>query len=125
ADAFAAMTESRPHRPGLALDEAARLLIADAGSGKLDPEAAMAVVEAAGLPRPRPSYPCGLTEREVEVLRLCARGLTNREIADELVVSARTVQHHLASIYDKTGRRTRAGAAVFAVEHGLVSWAPG
>ena len=48
--------------------------------------------------------------------------MTNREIADALVVSARTVQHHLASIYDKTDRRTRAGAAVFAVEHGLATW---
>jgi len=40
-------------------------------------------------------------------------------------VSDRTVQHHLASIYDKTGRRTRAGAAVFAVEHGLAGWPAG
>ena len=42
------------------------------------------------------------------MLRLAARGLGNREIADTLVVSVRTVQHHLASVYDKTGRRTRA-----------------
>ena len=48
--------------------------------------------------------------------------MTNNQIADTLVVSARTVQHHLASIYDKTDRRTRAGAAVFAVEHGLATW---
>jgi DNA-binding NarL/FixJ family response regulator len=80
------------------------------------------VIEAAGLPRPRAPWPCDLTEREVEVLRLCARGLTNRQIADVLVVSVRTVQHHLASIYDKTDRRTRAGAAVFTVEHGLATW---
>ena len=56
------------------------------------------------------------------MLQLCARGMTNRQIADALVVSARTVQHHLASIYDKTDRHTRAGAAVFAVEHGLAAW---
>jgi DNA-binding NarL/FixJ family response regulator len=125
ADEFAAMTESRPYRPALAADDAARALLADAGSGKIDPGAAAAVIEAAGLPRPQASWPCDLTDREVDVVRLCARGLTNREIAEALVVSARTVQHHLASIYDKTGRRTRAGAAVFAVENGLVTWPPG
>jgi HD-GYP domain-containing protein (c-di-GMP phosphodiesterase class II)/DNA-binding CsgD family transcriptional regulator len=125
ADEFAAMTESRPYRPALAAADAARALLADAGSGKIDPGAAAAVIEAAGLPRPQASWPCDLTDREVDVVRLCARGLTNREIAEALVVSARTVQHHLASIYDKTGRRTRAGAAVFAVENGLVTWPPG
>jgi HD-GYP domain-containing protein (c-di-GMP phosphodiesterase class II)/DNA-binding CsgD family transcriptional regulator len=120
ADAFAAMTEDRPYRPALASDVAARALLEEVAAGRLDPGAARAVVEAAGLPRPRVPWPGELTDREVDVLRLCARGLTNREIADRLVVSARTVQHHLAAIYDKTGRRTRAGAAVFAVEHGLV-----
>lgn len=59
-------------------------------------------------------------EAQVEVLRLAARGLSNRLIAAELVLSERTVGHHLAHIYDKTGRRTRAGAAVFAMEHGLI-----
>jgi HD-GYP domain-containing protein (c-di-GMP phosphodiesterase class II)/DNA-binding CsgD family transcriptional regulator len=121
ADAFAAMTESRPYRPAMTTAAAARELLAGAAAGRLDSGAAAAVIEAAGLPRPQAAWPCELTGREVEVLRLCARGMTNREIAGELVVSARTVQHHLASIYDKTGRRTRAGAAVFAVEHGLVS----
>ena len=70
---------------------------------------------------PRTAWPCDLTDREVEVLRLAARGAKNQQIADALVVSPRTVQHHLASIYDKTGRRTRAGAAVFAIEHNLVA----
>ncbi len=77
------------------------------------------------MPRPRTAWPGGLTDREVDVLRLAARGLSNKEIAGELVVSARTVQHHLASVYAKTGRRTRAGAAVFAIEHGLVPAAAG
>src|SRR5260370_30225105 len=78
-----------------------------------------AVIEAADLSRPRAAWPSGLTDREVDVLRLCARGISNREIADSLVVSARTVQHHLASVYDKTRRRTRAGAAVFAIGPGI------
>ena len=54
------------------------------------------------------------------MLRLVARGLTNREVAATLTLWARTVQHHLASIYDKIGQRTRAGAAVFAIQNGLV-----
>jgi len=58
------------------------------------------------------------------VLRLAARGLTNREIGAALFVSSRTVQHNLASIYDKTGQRTRAGAAVFAMQHALVPAGP-
>jgi DNA-binding NarL/FixJ family response regulator len=57
----------------------------------------------------------------VEVLRLAAQGLSNRRIAEHLVVSERTVGHHLAHVFDKTGRRTRAGAAVFAMEHGLTT----
>lgn len=72
----------------------------------------------AAPPAPGVAVP-DLTDREVEVLRLAARGLSNRAIAAELVVSERTVGHHLAHVYDKTGRRTRAGAAVFAMEHGL------
>jgi DNA-binding NarL/FixJ family response regulator len=73
-----------------------------------------------GLPRARATWPCDLSSREVEVLRLVARGLTNREVAERLFLSARTVQHHLASVYDKAGQRTRAGAAVFAIQNGLV-----
>jgi DNA-binding CsgD family transcriptional regulator len=122
ADEFAAMTESRPYRPALSAADAAGELLADVSAGRIDASVAAAVIEAAGLPRPRAPWPCDLTDREVDVLRLCARGMTNREIAASLVVSDRTVQHHLASIYDKTGRRTRAGAAVFAVEHGLAGW---
>ena len=58
--------------------------------------------------------------REVEVIRLAAKGLSNKAIADRLVVSPRTVQHHLAHVYDKTGCRSRAGLTLFAVEHGLI-----
>jgi DNA-binding NarL/FixJ family response regulator len=83
------------------------------------------VVEGAGMPRPRRAWPADLTDREVDVLRLAARGLSNREIAADLVLSERTVGHHLAHVYDKIGRRTRAGAAVFAMEHGLLHVEPG
>jgi HD-GYP domain-containing protein (c-di-GMP phosphodiesterase class II) len=120
ADVFAAMTEQRPHRDAHAPSDAARALHDEADAGRLDAEAVAAVVEAAGLPRPRTSWPNELTDREVEVLRVLARGLSNREIAEFLVLSPRTVQHHLASVYGKIDLHTRAGAAVFAIEHGLV-----
>ncbi|MEA2218054.1 MAG: hypothetical protein QOJ35_680 [Solirubrobacteraceae bacterium] len=119
ADVLAALTEDRPHRPARSRDEAARMVQDEAVAGRLDPEAAAAVIEASGVARPRRAWPNDLTDREVDVLRLTARGLSNKAIAAALVVSPRTVQNHLAAVYDKTGRRTRAGAAVFAVEHGL------
>lgn len=120
ADVFAAATETRAHRPALSGSAAAALLGREAAAGRLDAAACVAVIEGAGLPRPRSAWPAGLTDREVDVLRLAARGLTNRGIAADLGVSERTVGHHLAHVYDKTGRRTRAGAAVFAMEHGLL-----
>lgn len=120
ADAFHAMREPRPHRPARTAEEATAELQVCAREGLLDPQAVGAVLEAAGVRRARTAYPNDLTEREVEVLRLLARGLTNRQIAEELVVSPRTVQHHVSHVFDKVGRRTRAGAAVFAMEHGLV-----
>jgi HD-GYP domain-containing protein (c-di-GMP phosphodiesterase class II)/DNA-binding CsgD family transcriptional regulator len=126
ADMFAAMTEARPHRAALTRAEAASALSEEVAGGRIDAEAAGAVIEAAGLPRRRRTWPNELTDREVEVLRVLARGSSNREIADELVLSPRTVQHHLASVYGKIGLRTRAGAAVFAIENGLVpAGAPG
>ena len=117
---LAALTETRPHRPARSLDEAARIVQREAVAGKLDPEMAAAVIEAAGAMRPRVAWPNDLTEREVEILRLTARGMTNKEIASALVISPRTVGNHLAAVYGKIDRRTRAGAAVFAVEHGLL-----
>jgi HD-GYP domain-containing protein (c-di-GMP phosphodiesterase class II)/DNA-binding CsgD family transcriptional regulator len=120
ADVLSACCEARPHRPAMTRDQAARILTAEVRAGRLDADGAGAVIEAAGLPRPRADWPAGLSTREVDVLRLAARGLSNKAIADDLVLSARTVQHHLASVYDKTGRRTRGGAALFAAEHGLL-----
>ncbi|MDQ1531009.1 MAG: hypothetical protein QOE37_1114 [Microbacteriaceae bacterium] len=120
ADVFAACREPRPYRPAMTLDAARRVLASEVTAGRLDVDAAAAVIDGAGLaPLPR-AWPSGLTDREVDVLRHTARGLSNRAIAAELGVSERTVGHHLAHVYDKTGRRTRAGAAVFAVEHGLL-----
>jgi DNA-binding NarL/FixJ family response regulator len=70
----------------------------------------------AQLVSPRPA---GLTEREIEVLRLVADGLSNREIAARLVISEKTVTNHLTAIFNKTGVANRAAAAAFAIRHGL------
>ena len=65
----------------------------------------------------QPTYPGGLTEREVEVLTHLAQGKTNREIARELVLSERTVQRHISNIYAKIQVRNRAEATTFALSH--------
>jgi DNA-binding CsgD family transcriptional regulator len=72
------------------------------------------------LQRSSPRYPTGLTQREVEILRLLPRGLSNLEIADTLFISPRTVQTHLSNVYAKLGAGGRAEAVAFAVGHGLV-----
>jgi predicted ATPase/serine/threonine protein kinase/DNA-binding CsgD family transcriptional regulator len=68
---------------------------------------------------PTPAYPNGLTAREVQVLRLVAKGLTNNEIAEELRLSEKTIAHHLTHIFNKTTSENRAAAAAFAIRHGL------
>lgn len=67
------------------------------------------------------SYPAGLSEREVEVMRLLALGQTNRQIADELFISLNTVSHHLRNIFAKTGASNRTQAAAFAFQAGLTT----
>jgi DNA-binding CsgD family transcriptional regulator len=67
-----------------------------------------------------PAYPADLSAREVEVLRLVAKGLTNAQVAQELYISPRTVNAHMGSVYHKIGSSTRAQAARFAAEHGLL-----
>src|SRR6266702_735004 len=69
--------------------------------------------------KPFPTYPAGLTAREVDVLRLVAQGLSDAQVAEKLVISPRTVNSHLTSIYNKLGVDSRAAATRFAVEHQL------
>jgi HD-GYP domain-containing protein (c-di-GMP phosphodiesterase class II) len=121
ADVYVAMTSDRPHRPALPPERAAADLRAEADAGCLCAEAVEDVLAAAGHePAPRGAPPYELSDREVEVLCLLARGMTNKQIAAELFLSPRTVGHHVAHVYDKIDRRTRAGAAMFAVEHKLL-----
>jgi HD-GYP domain-containing protein (c-di-GMP phosphodiesterase class II) len=121
ADAFAAMTEARAYRPAFTPPRAAEVLLAEARAGRLDIDAVRGVLEAAGQPvrRVRRDWPAGLSDREVEVLGLLARGLSMKEIAQRLVVSPKTVDHHVQHIYTKLDVRTRPAARLFAIEHGL------
>jgi HD-GYP domain-containing protein (c-di-GMP phosphodiesterase class II) len=123
ADVFHALQEDRPHRPAIsAAKAAATLRDLSAAAGELDPNACAAVLAAAGQPPlGRRQYPAGLTEREVEVLQLLARGSTEREIAERLVISAGTTHTHVVHIYEKAGVSTRAGVTLFALEHDLIA----
>ena len=67
------------------------------------------------------TFPGGLTAREAEVLGLVATGRTNRDIADQLVISEKTVASHLSHIFTKLGLTSRSAATAYAYEHGLVS----
>jgi DNA-binding CsgD family transcriptional regulator len=67
-----------------------------------------------------PAYPDGLTAREVEVLRLVAQGMTNEQVAEQLVISPRTVSTHLTSIFGKIDVSTRSAATRYAIDHHLV-----
>jgi HD-GYP domain-containing protein (c-di-GMP phosphodiesterase class II) len=121
ADAYQAMREPRPHREALSPDDAAEQLRAEVTAGRLDDEAVRAVLSAAGHRVPkRREGPAGLTAREIDVLRLAARGLTNKDIATILVISPKTVANHIEHIYLKIGATSRAMASLFAVKHGLL-----
>lgn len=144
ADCYHAMREPRPHRPALTAGAAAGELAGEAAAGRLAPEAVHAVLAAAGQPlpgrpagtaaarrpparqaAPRPAgaaghRPAGLSERECEVLGLLARGLATKQVARRLGISPKTCDHHIQRLYGKAGVSTRAGATLFALEHGLV-----
>jgi len=123
ADAYHAMTQPRPHRVAMSDTEAARELRRDADEGRLDPVATDAVLAAAGHAgsRTRAGGPAGLTAREADVLGLLAVGLPNKGIAHQLGISSKTVGNHVEHIYTKLGVSNRAGAAMRAMQHGLVA----
>jgi HD-GYP domain-containing protein (c-di-GMP phosphodiesterase class II)/DNA-binding CsgD family transcriptional regulator len=122
ADAYQAMTQPRPHRPAKTPKQAAEELEGMATAGGLDRQAVEAVLKAAGHEvRPvRASWPAGLSEREVEVLRMICRGATKKAVAQALSISPSTVDHHVRHIYEKASVQTRAGATLFALEHDLL-----
>lgn len=122
AHVYQAMLEDRPYRPRRSPEQAAQELKQEVRSGWLDGEAVNALLMAAGghTTEVRREHLAGLTEREIEVLRLVARGLSNRQIAAQLVVSPKTVGNHLQNIYSKIQVSTRAAASFFAMQNHLV-----
>jgi len=119
-EAYQNKIEPRPHRPALSPQAAADALRREAREGRLDGEAVAAVLEVAGhRVRARKDLTAGLTEREIGVLRAIARGQSTKEIARSLAIAPKTVDNHTQSIFAKIGARTRGGATLFAIEHGL------
>jgi len=123
ADAYAAMRQDRPHRPALTAELVARGLTEQVEAGALDGRAVSAVIDAAAeiTVRVPMRWPAGLTDREVEVLRLACRGLSIQQIAHRLVISTKTVDRHLQHSYAKIGVSSRAAATLFVVTHGLLA----
>ena len=121
ADAYHAMTEPRRHRLALSPEEAAETLTKEVEAGRLSSTAVSAVLEAAGHQHSPVKRPAGLTEREEEVVRLLARGLQTKQIARQLQISTKTADHHIQNAYRKMEVSTRAGATLFAMQHGLTA----
>jgi HD-GYP domain-containing protein (c-di-GMP phosphodiesterase class II) len=119
ADVYQALREPRPQRPALGADQAASELGGMAKAGSLCPDAVTAVLAAAGHAVRATARPGGLTDREVEVLRLVARGLTNKEIASALDISTKTAGHHVQHVLEKLRVTTRAAATMIAMKTGL------
>lgn len=121
ADVYQALTEPRPHRPALTPEMAAEILRSEVKAGRLDGEATNCVLAAMGEQRStKKQFAGGLSEREVEVLRLIARGHSIKDMAGRLVISPKTVDSHIQHIYNKIGVGTRAGATLYAMEHNLL-----
>jgi HD-GYP domain-containing protein (c-di-GMP phosphodiesterase class II) len=122
AEAFQTAREARPYRAASSDAAAATKLRAAVKEGKLCPEVVEAVLACAGQPARRAVAErlAGLTPREIEVLRLIAAGHTAKEAARQLDIAPKTADNHIQSLYSKIGVSTRAGAALYALERGLV-----
>lgn len=122
ANRWCSLTETRPHRLAMAATEAGNALLAQVREGLLDRTAVDAVITSVGQRGTwtRRAAAITLTEREIEVLRLVAREQTNPSIAEALGISPKTVERHVTHIYQKIGVSSRAGAAIHALESGLI-----
>ena len=126
-ETYVGLTTERADRPPFSDEDAAAELRRLESEGVLEPRATRAVLVAAGHGEPGsrarkgPQNPGGLSRREVDVLRLAARGLTTRQVADRLVISPKTADHHIQHIYAKIGVSTRAAAALWAMQHTVVA----
>lgn len=121
ADRFQGLVEPRPHRAALTPNDAAHQLREDARAGRLNPGAVDAVLAAAGRTSARGAWPAGLTDREVDVLRLVATAVPTREIATRLGITEKTVRNHIDHVFAKTGTANRVGLSLFALANGLAA----
>jgi len=125
-DLYVGLTTERADRPPFSAADAAAEIRRLASQGVLEQRAAHTVLMAAGhgeTPAPasrRAEHPGGLSRREIEVLRLAAKGLTTRQIADRLFISPKTADHHIQHVYTKIGVSTRAAAALWAIQYDVV-----
>ena len=123
-DVYVGLTTDRADRPARSGELAAAEVRSLTDAGCLVAPAADAVLAAAGHAGTRATkvvIPGGLSPREVEVLQLAARGLTTKEIAETLYISPKTADHHIQHVYTKIGVSTRAAAALWAMQNGVVS----
>jgi DNA-binding CsgD family transcriptional regulator len=126
-EVYVGMTTERADRPAFSAGDAGTELRRLASTDVLEPRAIRAVLVAAGQGEPtapavrRAKNPGGLSRREVDVLRLAARGLTTREIGERLYISTKTADHHIQHVYTKIGVSTRAAAALWAMQNAVVS----
>lgn len=123
ADVFVGLTTERADRPAFSGADAAAEIKRRIGLGQLERRSAGSVLDAAGFEAPaapRTPHAGGLSNREVEVLKLAAKGLTARQIAERLDISPKTADHHIQHVYTKIGVSTRAAAALWAMQNALV-----
>ena len=122
ADAYASLREPRTYRPANSSAATLQRLQAEVESEALDASAVRAVVAAAQEEPPSAvRWPNQLSDREVEVLRLAVHGLTIRQVSNRLGIAPKTVDRHLQNSYAKIGVSSRAGAALYTLQHGLLA----
>lgn len=121
ADVYQALIENRPHRAALQADSASVKLLSEAQANRLDKDAVNFVLASQGqVISTRKDFPSGLSEREVDVLKLIARGQTIKQMAEQLSIAPKTVDSHIQHIYQKINVNTRAGATLYAMENELL-----
>jgi HD-GYP domain-containing protein (c-di-GMP phosphodiesterase class II) len=122
ADRYRTLIEPRPYQVAKTAEQASADVLGEVRAGHLDADAVAAVLAATGhRSAKRREWPAGLTNREVEILRLLARGHTNKQIAATLTISPKTAGTHVEHIYTKLGVTNRALASLFAAKHGLIT----